>query len=989
MRHPIGWILGLSLVLGAPLVPLLLPQPIEAQTVELEEAKRLSQQVIQLYGQSRYAEAIPLAEKVVAILEKALGPDHPDVATSINNLAALYLNQGHYGKAETLFQQSLAIREKALAPDHPDVAQSLNNLAALYDDQGQYRKAEPLYQRSLAIREKALGPNHPDVAQILNNLAALYLNQGHYGKAETLFQQSLANREKALGINHPDVADSLNNLAELYRNQGHYGKAEPLYQRSLAIREKALGINHPDVANSLNNLAELYRNQGQYRKAETLFQQSLAIREKALGSDHPAVATSLNNLAALYDTQGQYVKAEPLYQRSLAINEKSLGPDHPAVATSLNNLARLYDIQGQYVKAETLFQRSLAISEKSLGPDHPAVATSLNNLAALYLNQRQYVKAETLFQRSLAIREKSLGPDHPAVAKSLNNLSFLYLNQKNFPQALNFLTRGLNIEETNLASNLISGSEKDKRAYLASFSGSTNGAISLHLQNMPMTSEAARLAFNTILRRKGRILDVLGSSIGMLRQRLKPSEQNLFNQLSEKYQQISILASNPKGDRQTLPTLDKEADILQKQLLDRSVEFRQATLPVSIEAVQKVIPVNAALIEFIQYQPFNPIAPPNKRFEAPHYAVYVLRSQGESQWRELGLVSEFDPLLKDFKNTILNRMLPEAERIDAARALDAKLMEPVRALIGKTDHLLIAPDGDLNLIPFAALLDKQNRYLLENYTITYLTSGRDLLKFQTHATAKRPPLILANPDFGPTTPSTNPDSSPDLAKLAFDPLPDTVEETTALEPLLNVKALTQKEATETIIKQNPSPVILHLATHGFFLEDQPLPKPENSLNGQPPTLRIENPLLRSGLALAGANLHRSPEDGILTALEVTGIDLQGTQLVVLSACQTGLGDIANGEGVYGLRRAFTLAGAESQVMSLWRTESTAAKDLMVAYYQRLRKGEGRSQALRQVQLSMLKGEISKPTLDYANPYNWAAFIPSGNWQPIDQWNVKP
>jgi tetratricopeptide (TPR) repeat protein len=663
------------------------------------------------------------------------------------------------------------------------------------------------------------------------------MHQGQYGKAEPLYQRSLDIYEKVLGRDHPDVATSLNNLALLYLHQGRYREAEPLCQRSLAIREKALGSDHPDVATSLNNLAGLYNTQGQYEKAEPLYQRSLDILKKVLGSDHPDVATSLNNLAGLYLSQEQYNAAELLYQHSLARVEKALGPDHPNVATSLNNLAGLYLSQGQYGKAEPLYQRSLAIREKTLGPDHPNVGTSLNNLAFLYFTQGQYRKAEPLYQRSLAIREKTLGPDHPNVGTSLNNLAVLYLSQKKFPQALSFLTQGLDIEETNLVSNLISGSEKDKREYLASFSGSTDSAISFHLQNMPAKPEAARLAFNTILRRKGRILDVLGSSIGLLRQRLKPPEQNLFSQLSEKYQQISTLASNPKGDRQTLPTLEKEADILQKQLLDRSAEFRQATLPVSIEAVQKVIPANAALIEFIQYQPINPTAPQKKRFETPHYAVYVLRPQGESQWRELGPVSDITPLLNEFKTTILNRMIPKAERIAAARALDAKLMEPVCALIGKTDHLLIAPDGDLNLIPFAALIDQQNRYLLENYTITYLTSGRDLLKFQTHATAKRSPLILANPDFGPTTPSTNPDSSPDLAKLAFDPLPDTVEEITALEPLLNVKALTQKEATETIIKQNPSPVILHLATHGFFLEDQPLPKPENSLNGQPPTLR--------------------------------------------------------------------------------------------------------------------------------------------------------
>ena len=286
-------------------------------------------------------------------------------AARLLNQGAFYLTQrALFAAAEPQYQRSLAIREKALGPDHPDVAQSLNNLAVLYDSQGRYADAEPLYQRSLAIREAALGPDHPDVAQSLNNLALLYCNQGKYAEAEPLYRRSLAIWEKASGPDHPDVATSLNNLAELYRNQGEYAAAEPLYKRSLAIREKALGPDRPAVAQSLNNLAALCSNQGKYAEAEPLYRRSLAIWEKVLGPDHPDVATSLNNLATLYSNQGKYAEAEPLYQRSLAILEEALGPDHPNVATSLNNLARFYGSQGKHAEAEPLHQRALAIGEK-------------------------------------------------------------------------------------------------------------------------------------------------------------------------------------------------------------------------------------------------------------------------------------------------------------------------------------------------------------------------------------------------------------------------------------------------------------------------------------------------------------------------------------------------------------------------------------------------------------------------------------------------
>jgi CHAT domain-containing protein/Flp pilus assembly protein TadD len=451
MKYLRSAMIAAAIMLTAVMSLVALPTVSVAQGVD--EAIRLNQQAIQFYQQGRYAEAESLYKRSLAIWEKTLGPDHPDLATLLDNLAALYDNQGRYADAEPLYKRSLVIHEKALGPDHPDLATSLNNLAVLYDNQGRYADAEPLYKRSLAIYEKALGPDHPDVAQSLHNLAFLYDNQGRYAEAEPLYKRSLAIREKALGPDHLDVAQSMHKLAALYYNQGRYADAEPLYKRSLAIREKTLGPGHPDVAQSLNNLAELYRAQGRYADVEPLYKRSLAIREKALGPDHPDVAQSLHNLAFLYYNQGRYADAEPLYKRSLAIFEKALGPDHPDVATSLNNLAGLYGKQGRYADAELLYKRSLAIREKALGPDHRNVASSLNNLAELYRAQGRYEDAEPLYKRSLAIREKALGPDHPDVAASLNNLAALYGNQERYADVEPLYKRSLAIYEKALGPN--------------------------------------------------------------------------------------------------------------------------------------------------------------------------------------------------------------------------------------------------------------------------------------------------------------------------------------------------------------------------------------------------------------------------------------------------------------------------------------------------------------------------------------------------------
>jgi tetratricopeptide (TPR) repeat protein len=352
------------------------------------------------------------------------------IAATLLLMFGLALSRRLFGRkddqARPLYKRALAIREKALRPGHPDVATSLNNLAEFYRAQGQYAQAEPLYKRSLAILEKTLGPEHPHVAASLSGLAEICCAQGNYVEAEPLYRRSLAIREKALGPDHLDVATSLNKLAELYCAQGKYAEAEPLYKRALAISEKALGPDHPDVAASLSDLAGLYHGQGQHAQAEPLYKRSLAILEKALGPDHPDVATSLNNLAGLYCAQGQYAQAEPLYKRSLAIREKALGRKHADVATSLNNLAWLCYAQGQYAQAAPLYKRLLAILEKALGPHHPVVAASLSDLAGLYHDQSRYAEAEPLYKRSLAIMEKALGPDHPSVATSLEKLARLY-----------------------------------------------------------------------------------------------------------------------------------------------------------------------------------------------------------------------------------------------------------------------------------------------------------------------------------------------------------------------------------------------------------------------------------------------------------------------------------------------------------------------------------------------------------------------------------
>jgi CHAT domain-containing protein/Flp pilus assembly protein TadD len=917
----------------------------------LQNARNLFVESHKLYFAGKYDEARPLAERALAIREKALGPDHRDVAASLNTLGTLHLSKGDYAKAESLYQRALVIWEKTLGSEHLRVADALNNLAIVYRNKGDYSRAESLYQRALAIVEKMLGPEDLALAAYLNNLA--YLN---------------------------------------YYNKGDYAKADLLYQRALTIKEKALGPEHPDVALSLQNLALLYSDKGDYIKAESMYQHVLAIMEKAHGPEHPDMALPFNNLARLYRDKGDYEKAEPLFQRALIIWEKVRGSGHALTAFAIDDLARLYRDKGDYEKAESMYRRALDIREKALGPEHPDVGASLNGIADLYLAKGDYLKAEPLCNRALMIKERTLGPDHFSIAYSLNSLAMLYAMKGDATQAVTFQSRASAVSERNLVINFATGSERQKLAYIATLSGQANQTVSLHVHSASNDPVACSLATTTVLQRKGRILDVMSDNLGTLRRRFNAQDQSLLNYLISTRAELATLmlrgpsASNPAQYQAEIKGLREQIEKQEAEISARSAEFRTQSRPVTLEAVQAAIPQDAMLVEFFSYLSYNA---KNGKWGTSRYLAYAFGCRDDPGWVDLGERQAIDEAI-----AVLRHALGSPNRADVkqfARALDEKVMRPVRKLLGETRNVFLSPDGALNLIPFAALVDEHGRYLVENYSFTYLTSGRDLLRLQAKTPSRQGPMVVANPQFDlsentiasnqPANQNTEARRSIDFTKQIFDPLPSTAVEARTIGGILpGAKVMTGAQATEAAIKRISGPSILHVATHGFFLADQKSEVANASLGIEERQLLFsEDPLLRTGLILAGANQRQSGagEDGILTASEAAGLDLWGTKLVVLSACDTGLGEVKNGEGVYGLRRSLVLAGSESQVISLWKVDDKATRELMVGYYTGLKQGEGRSEALRNVQLKMLRSR------DRRHPFYWAGFIQSGEWANLE------
>ncbi len=781
-----------------------------------------------------------------------------------------------------------------------------------------------------------------------------------------------------------DEAAALQDAGRAADARGDYVRAERALLRASEIFEGGLGPQHPQVASVKTALCNVYEHMGDYARAEPICEAAVDIADAVYGPRDVRVAVIVGNYALVSERLGHFTQAELLYSRALDIYGGA-GPTTREIPGALHSLGSLYLHKKDFARAEPLLVKSATAAERILGAEDPDTANAYNSLGVLYGDLGKLDQAETWLLRAIAILEKCLGADHPHLAPSYLNLGVLYLRTGAIPKAIAAHARAADIEEKSLALVLAGGSEAQKRAFMRTVSSGTDGLVSVHAVAAPNDPSAARLALLTILRRKGRVLDALAQGNAALRGRLGDADRAEVEQLGAKRSALAarVLGStSPSPEQRAKQTaLEGEVQRLEASLSSRSAEYRAATAPVTIESVAAAIPDGAALVEIVAYRPVD-FKAEAKGFQPAHYRAYVLDHRADVRSVDLGAAAAIDASVTALRKALASK---SAGAEAAARDLDGRVMQPIRGLLGGVEMVFLSPDGSLNLVPFAALVDENNRFLVERFAFDYVTSGRDLLRQSAHGAPRGGALIVANPDFGPAPASRG--GGGGLANATFKPLPGTADEARALGGLLaGSTVVTGGDATAAALAQARGPRILHVATHGFFLPDEPpepAPKPAAPSADQrsfdlEERARIENPLLRSGLVLAGANLHGTGKDtGILTALEATGLDLFGTKLVVLSACETGLGDVQNGDGVYGLRRALVIAGAETQVMSLWKVDDAATRDLMIGYYKALEGGGERGAAMRSVQRAMLG---SKAT---AHPFYWASFIVSGDPSSLD------
>jgi CHAT domain-containing protein len=1008
--------------------------PVE-RAQRLKERARLHALAAKQAQAGRLGEAIATWKKKIAVERELFRVAHEELAGSLEALASLEEHRGGFAEGQRALGEVVAIRTRLYGRSHwrvTDARLALRGLVlraemspaqrkqwaqayalsarvvALYG-RGRAREAVRLARQARDQYKAALGEKHPAYATSLNNLAMLYRAMGDYARARPLYEQARDLHKAALGEKHPLYALSLNNLAALYQDMGDYARARPLYEQARDLRKAALDERHPDYALSVNNLAALYRATGDYARARPLYEQARDLYKAALGQKHPLYALSLNNLAELYQAMGDYARARPLYEQARDLHKAALGQKHPRYATSLHNLAGLYRAMGDYARARPLYEQARDLHKAALGEKHPLYASSLNNLAGLYRDMGDYARARPLYEQARDLCKAALGEKHPLYADSLNNLASLHALEGKKGQALATATAALGIHQAHLENTFSTLSARQRLGLLASLRFSLDLRLSLAARDPAGRRYRAVLGWKGVTAARDAEERLAGD---------RPALRPLIRRLREARAGLARLSANPPSPagltdwQKRFADLERRKDDLEAQLARASARFRTLRQRRTLTAAQvaKALPPRTALIDFLVYTHWQPSRTRKGIFEVEERLLaFVLRAgKDEPVCVPLGGAAALDRLVRAWRRPLTAERPTQPDPALAA-ALRRRLWLPLQKHLAGARAVLIAPDGFLCGLPFAALPGKgAGTYLLEELSIGYVSSGRHLLELADEQEKSGTGLLgVGDLAYGKAPGRRELDAFRGRF-LPWEGLPGTRAELERLAALFRAAFLrgraprllrgTKGDKAALLSALPPGAEgrrwrWLHLATHGFFEPPRsavPLPAlagwaaglgaapgwagalqaltalhaaddPEArdrsrrsfDLSGQHGRTFERNPLLLCGLVLAGAN--ESPE-GLLSAEEVAGLDLRGCELAVLSACDTGLGKVAGGQGVLGLQRAFQAAGARATLTSLWSVSDAATSVLMEEFYKNLwQKKLTKLEALRQAQLTVLKG----------------------------------
>lgn len=950
--------------------------------------------------------------KAATLLEKGMNSysegEDATYATIISTLAQAWQVLGRIKEAEELLLKAIPIYGDNYGEESAEYGKSLTNLATFYFIQKDFNKSETLLLKASDIYKVVYGEEHPYYGGSLNNLATLYRDMGNYSKAEPLYLEVIGIFKKAFGDEDINVADPLNGIGMLYYYTGNFNKAEYYLSRAVQIKKKILGESNEDYATGIMNLGVLYNNMGNFSKAEPLLLKAIEIYKKVLGTSDPRYAQSLNNLASLYYSTKKVEKIEPLLLEVLQVYKKAYGEKHHLIATTRQNLAQNYAMTGNYSKAEPLLMESLKYLKEMFGEEHSEYLTVYSNLGVLYYLSDQYAKAEPILKDVLRLRKKVLGEGHPDSFTSMLILGGLYFYAGRITEVNPLLEQALLLSQKWIKSSFAGLSEVEKSYLAKQFDLYYNFA--LNTISAKPDAQKKRI-YEKLIFRKGLVLNSTVNTKAFVGFSSDSGIKSLYSELLNTKKLISDLYSQTEDQRKSsgfnLDSLEEKSNTIEKELMSRSSLYKNFVMipDYKWEEIKKSLKPDEAIVDLIKFPYFDKKWTELAVFNLNRYAAFITRND-----------STTDPVYYEFKDgnrldtlviPALNITNQEGSREtspdpddDKVIDLNAKpelkpdfyveLFAPLAERLKGIKRIYFSLDGEFYKVNFNTIKNtKTGRYLIEEYEIVYISSPVDLAKTDGKQSLNKTAVLVGYPNYDLTLDSLNDASGTSrdvyvntstMKKYDLQMLPGTREEAMSTAGILKgngweVESLLFDQATESNVKSVSAPGVLSISTHGFFSPSPKSDYKEGFFMGTETKKASENPMLRSGLFLTGAETFlNSPDDkrsqfsenGILTAFEASQMNLVGTDLVVLSACETGLGEVNNGEGVFGLQRGFLGAGAGSILMSLWKVDDNATKELMIKFMGKYATGLNKPASLRQAQIELMK--------EYPQPYYWGAFV---------------
>jgi CHAT domain-containing protein/Tfp pilus assembly protein PilF len=955
-----------------------------------------------------YARARADLDRALA-LQTDLPERHPDRAMTLTLLGVQSQFEGDSLHARESLERAVSIADAALRPDHPDIAWFLRWLAVPVQDLGDLPRARALQERAAALAERSVGLEHPLTADCLQDLANTLLLQADYDAARSRYERALEIYQRRFGDDYPDSATVLYNLAILHAELGDFARARALHRRALALWERTLGREHAVVARSLWVFGQTLADQGLDREAVPLFEQALAIRRRTLGDEHVDVAETLSSLAVSLARLGESSRALALSTQAMRIWDQAASPDAAGFVRSLLAHGAVLSARGDTVAALAAYDRARNMQLAILGASHPEIAAIDVSRATLMAatDRRQEalqlaLAAEDAGRRHLSLTLASL-PERQA-------LDYAAKRPQGLSVALTLVTAdsATTVLDAVVRSRSLVTDEVALRRRAVSHEAGGQDAP----QWTTLRQARERLA-NLIIRGPGSLRPGQYAAI--------VSEAEQAKEDAERRLAETSAAFRAQASRADVGLNDVRAHLAPGSALVSIVRFDRQAIAAGVASAAR-----------------------RRERTVPAYLAFVVRSDRDPIVVPLGEASRIDALVARWRQAMLAEAT--GTTVDgpslsmSAASLRRRAWDPIAAQLGEAGRIFVVPDGAFNLVPLAALPSTPGRYLLEDGpAIHYLSAERELIADDSTPPSGTGLLSVGGAAFSDASSFATARTSPpqraaggrptigadahlrDAAitcggfrTMQFGALPASRREAETVAALWrefrpadtgNERTLTGPDATERAFKDiAPGHRVLHVATHGFFLGEDCAPAAASTrsvagLTGGPsmpaspktpqtssqaaPRGMPENPLLLSGLALAGANRRSAAgpdeEDGILTAEEVAGLDLDGVEWAVLSACETGLGTIVGHEGVLGLRRAFQVAGVRSVIMSLWAVDDRATVAWMEALYDaRFRQNASTVDAVRDASLRALRDRRARKLS--SNPFFWAAFVASGSWR---------